>query len=239
MLMTFRDDLMTARDAIVKSNFTVRDGSVVPTTADVGYNEAVKLQATYLYADLIDSSGLVAISPQLTVGKILRLYLDLNVRIIRKNGGGIRSFDGDRVMGIFVGITRFDQAVKTAMQIKWACNNIIQPEIVKRYQSIANNAWTIRPACGIATGDALVVRGGVRRADNDLVSVGLAPNLAAKLSDIRTDTDHVRIGAGTYKNLSDASRLSNGKNMWTGPENITIGGKSYSYLRSNYYWSIP
>lgn len=61
--MTFRDDLMTARDAIVKSNFTVRDRSVVPTTADVGYNEAVKLQATYLYADLIDSSGLVAISP--------------------------------------------------------------------------------------------------------------------------------------------------------------------------------
>jgi adenylate cyclase len=158
MLMTFKDDLIDARDAIVTTNFTVRDGTVVPTTADVGYDDAVKLQATYLYADMVDNSGLVAISPQQTVGKVLRLYLDLNVRIIRKNGGKIRSFDGDRVMGIFVGVSRFDQTVKTAMQIKWACNNIIQPEIAKRYQSIANNDWTIRPACGIASGEAFIVR---------------------------------------------------------------------------------
>jgi len=237
--MTFKDDLIEARDAIVTTNFTVRDGILVPTTADVGYDDAVKLQATYLYADLVDSSGLVAISPQQTVGKILRLYLDLNVRIIRKNGGEIRSFDGDRVMGIFVGVTRFDQAVKTAMQIKWACDNIIQPEIAKRYKSIANNDWTIRPACGIASGEALIVRGGVRRADNDLVSVGVAPNLAAKLSDIRASTCHVRLGAGTYKKLSNASRLGkNGNNMWIGPESTTMGGKKYSYYRSNYNWSI-
>jgi adenylate cyclase len=237
--MTFKDDLIAARDAIVTTNFTVRDSTVVPTTADVGYDDAVKLQATYLYADMVDSSGLVAISPQQTVGKVLRLYLDLNVRIIRKNSGEIRSFDGDRVMGIFVGVSRFDQAVKTAMQIKWACDNIIQPDIAKRYQSIVNNDWMIRPACGIASGEALIVRGGVRRADNDLVSVGVAANLAAKLSDIRGATCHVRLGAGTYKDLSDVGRLaSNGKNMWTGPESTTMGGKNYSYYRSNHNWAI-
>src|SRR5690348_14485865 len=111
--MSFKDDLIAARDSIVGTAFKVRNGTIVPTTTDVGYDEAVKLPATYLYADMADSSGLVAVSPQETVGKVLRLYLDLSVRIIRRNDGHIRSFDGDRVMGIFIGDTRYDAAVRS------------------------------------------------------------------------------------------------------------------------------
>jgi hypothetical protein len=116
--VTFKDDVISARDEILSSSFSVRAGSTVPTTEDVGYNEAVKLSATYLYADMVDSSGLVAISPKETVGKVLRLYLDLSVRIIRREGGHIRSFDGDRVMGIFIDADRCDAAVRAAMKIK-------------------------------------------------------------------------------------------------------------------------
>ena len=95
--MTFKEELISACDAIVGTDFTVRSGTVVPETPDVGYDEAVKLSATYLYADMVDSSGLVALSPQQTVGKVIRLFLDMSVRIIRRNQGHIRSFDGDRV----------------------------------------------------------------------------------------------------------------------------------------------
>ena len=38
---------------------------------------------------------------------------------------------------------------------------------------------------------------------SDLVSVGAIPNLAAKLSDIRDGDYKIRIGAGTYSDLSD------------------------------------
>ncbi len=199
--MTFKDDLVKARDEIIGSSFTVRGGQVVPQTGDVGFNEAVKLQATYLYADMANSSGLVGASPKETVGKVLRLYLDLSVRIIRRNGGHIRSFDGDRVMGIFIGDGRADASVKAAMQIKWACTELIQPKLVAKYRSIENSGWVLKTGIGIANGEAFIVRAGVRRTGSDLVSVGAAPNLAAKLSDIRHEPYHIRIGAGAYRDL--------------------------------------
>jgi len=236
--MSFYDDLITAMDDIVSSSFVVRNGAVVPTTTDVGYDEAVKLAATYLYADMADSSGLVAVSPQETVGKILRLYLDLSVRIIRKHDGHIRSFDGDRVMGIFIGDKRYDKAAKSAMQIKWACSHLIQPKIKQKYKSISDSGWVVRTGCGIASGDALIVRGGVRKSSSDLVSVGVAPNLAAKLSDVREEPYNVRIGAATYKNLTDNGRLSNGVDMWDGTYELKMGGESYKYYRSSYHWSV-
>lgn len=236
--MTLKDDLTKARDEIVGTGFTVRKGLVVPKSADVGFNEAVQLDATYLYSDMVDSSGLVKISPKETVGKVLRLYLDLSVRIIRARGGHIRSFDGDRVMGIFIGAGRQDKAVQAAMQIKWACMNLIQPKIDAKYKSIKDNEWKIKSASGIASGDTFVVRGGVRKSGSDLVSVGIAPNLAAKLSDLRQGANHVFIGKATYSSLGKNARESKGVNMWNGPYSLTVGGKGYEYYRSNYYWAI-
>ncbi len=236
--MTLLDELSAARDDILSSAFSVRDGRVVPATADVGYNDAVQLRATYLYADMADSSGLVAISPPRTVGKILRLHLDLSVRIARSNGGHIRSFDGDRVMAIFAGDNRFDQAVKAAMQVKWACFKVIQPKIAAQFKSVSAADWKLRTGCGIASGGALVVRGGVRRAGSDLVSVGTPPNLAAKLSDVRCEPYNVRIDVETYDHLSDSARLSGGKNMWQGPYVLKIGGREAKYYRSSYKWRV-
>lgn len=236
--MTFKEDLVAARDGIIDTGFTVSGGNVVPETGNVGYNEAKKVNATYLYADMVDSSGLVAASPKETVGKVIRLYLDLSVRIIRKHDGHIRSFDGDRVMGIFMGDGRYDRAVKAAMQIKWACDKLIQPELTGHYKSIRDAGWVLKPGCGIANGDALIVRGGVRRTSSDLVSIGVVPNLAAKLSDIRHGDYNIRIGAGTYKGLSDSSLLSKGVNMWEGTFELKMGGKAYKYYRTSYRWPI-
>lgn len=238
--MGLRDELVKARDEIVGADFTSRNGTVVPKTVDVGYNEAVKLSATYLYADMVDSTGLREVSPEATVGKVMRLYLDLSVRIIRAQQGHIRSFDGDRVMGIFIGTGRADRAVKSAMQILWACNNLIQPEIRSRYKSIRNSDWVIKPGSGVATSDALIVRGGVRQSSSDLVSIGLAPNMAAKLSDIRHPPYRTRIGKGTYSSLDDSLKYSqkNEEAMWDGPHSLKMGGKSFEYYRSSYLWSV-
>jgi len=238
--MTLRDDLIEARDEIVQTDFTSRDGTVVPKTIDVGYNESVKLAATYLYADMANSTGLREISPATTVGKVMRLYLELSVRIIRAQQGHIRSFDGDRVMGIYIGTGRADRAVKSAMQILWACNNLIQPEITSRYKSIKDVGWIVKPGSGVASSDALIVRGGVRKSSSDLVSIGIAPNMAAKLSDIRHPPYRTRIGKGTYSSLSDSLKYSvrNGEDMWGGPHSLEMGGKSFEYYRSSYMWSV-
>lgn len=48
----------------------------------------------------------------------------------------------------------------------------------------------------------------------------------------------MRIGAATYKQLSDNARLSKGVNMWDGTYELKMGGKSYKYYRSSYHWSV-
>lgn len=124
------------------------------------------------------------------------------------------------------------------MQIKWACSHVIQPKITAKYKSIREAQWKLRPGCGVASGDSLIVRGGVRQSSSDLVSVGTAPNLAAKLSDVRHEPYNVRIGAATYRKLSENARLSKGVNMWQGTYTLTMGGKKYIYYRSSYHWSV-
>ncbi|MDQ1178653.1 hypothetical protein [Rhodococcus sp. SORGH_AS_0301] len=57
-----------------------------------------------------------------------------------------------------------------------------------------------------------------------MISIGVAPNLAAKLSDIRYTGDAAkyvtRIGKGTFSKLSNAKKLTGGKDMWEGPYSI-------------------
>jgi adenylate cyclase len=239
--MSLRDDV----DKAVKDTFssdwsTVKRASAVDAVPDpdaMGYSEGVIVPSTYLYADMANSSGLQTTSPQDTVAKIMRVYLSVCVRVIRSLDGHVRSFDGDRVMGIFSGPNKEDRAAKAAMRIKYAVKELIQPAAKARFGSLTKSGWELRHACGIATGKTLMARAGVRGND-DMISIGVAPNLAAKLSDIRDWPQATFIGAGTYKALSDSGKLSKGTNMWTGPFSMTMGGGSYQYYKSNYSWSF-
>lgn len=209
----------------------------VPDPSKMGYSEGVYLPSTYLYADMADSSGLVAVSPAETVARVMKAYLSVSTRIIRANNGHIRSFDGDRVMGIFAGNDRYSRAAKSALQIKWAMNSLVQPAIASQFGSIKESGWQLRHACGIASGKSLLVRAGFRGND-DMISVGTAPNLAAKLSDLRQDHFSTFIGSGTYNKLNDAAKLSKGVDMWRGPFSYAMGGKTYSYYKTSYFWRL-
>jgi len=58
--MALIDDLKSETAAIVKGAWKRRDGEIVPESDAVGLgNEAVELEATFLYADLADSTELV------------------------------------------------------------------------------------------------------------------------------------------------------------------------------------
>lgn len=224
----------TALDTTVRTDLAL---DTVPDPDNMGYSQGVYLPSTYLYADMADSSGLVALSPADTVARVIKAYLAVSTRIIRANRGHIRSFDGDRVMGIYAGTDRQTRAVKSAMQIKWAMNELVRPAIEAQFKSIREGDWQLNHACGIASGKALLVRGGFRGND-DLVSIGTAPNLAAKLSDLREPRFNTYLGKGTYSGLTDAAIVSNGKNMWDGPHKLEMGGKKYDYYKSSYLWNF-
>lgn len=235
--MALKDDLTSAVDGILGKTFEERDGKVIPTSEDIALsNGAVKLDAAFLYADLAGSGLIAKICPWDTTAKIIRAYLDCAVRIIRAHGGEIRSFDGDRVMGVFIGEYKRSNATKSAMKIYWATRNIIEPEARKRFNSVKNNDLKIRQACGIDVGATRAVRAGIRN-NNDLIWIGKPASFSAKLSDTREHPYCTFISADVYNGLSDEAKFSNGANMWEKRTKKFAGTEETCY-RSSYFW-IP
>lgn len=84
-------------------------------------------------------------------------------------------------MGIFVSDSKNSNAAKAALNINWAVQEVIRPKLAARWGDFV---WVMDHGVGIDTGEAMLVRGGVL-GENDIISIGGAPNIAAKLSDLR------------------------------------------------------
>lgn len=233
--MALKADLTDAVDDILGKSFVERDGQKIPTSDDVALsNGAVKLDAAFVYADLAGSSLIAKVCPWDTTAKIIRAYLDCAVRIIRSHGGEIRSFDGDRVMGVFIGDSKRSNAVRSALKIKWATENLIQPKATGMFKSVKNNDVKIRQACGIDVGVTRAVRAGIRN-NNDLIWIGRPPSFAAKLSDIREHPYSTFISKAVYDSLADDAKLSKGVNMWES-RTVQFAGANETIYRSSYWW---
>lgn len=227
-------EIETQVQEIINTSWSIRDGQVIPKTKDVVLkNGAVRVEATYLYADLGDSSGAAQKLKKEVTGKIIRTYLDAASRIIKHFDGAIRSFDGDRVMGVFIGGSKNTNSVKAALGINWAMDEVLKPKLEKRWPTLPN-FYKIHHGVGVATGEALIVRGGVRD-NNDLVSIGEAPNVAAKLSDLRQTPD-VYITEDVYDGMNEKAKYTDGKGMWTDVSSQTIGGTVYKVKGSTWTW---
>ncbi len=121
--------------------------------------------------------------------EIYKNYLYCASRLIRNEGGAITAYDGDRVMGLFIGDFQWSNAVKCALKINYAVSQIINPAIKAQYDS---SEFAVSQCVGIDTSEVYASRAGVR-GDNDLVWIGRAPNYAAKPHRIisnSTNVDH-------------------------------------------------
>lgn len=246
--MTYQDDIRDQASKILNEEWKIRDGQVVPSTDDVAHkNGAVKLEATFLYADLAGSSELQKEYLDTFAAKAVRMYLGGATSIIRKFGGSIKSFDGDRVMGVFVGKSMRNDAVKAAFAIEWFVSQVINPMVKKRHEKNGtSNVWVARHGIGIDAGEALIVRAGVRNRPgqhnhNDLIFVGRAPNVAAKLSSFRDESaGPIIITHDVYSFLKPEQKkfLKSDKNVWSNPKTETVGPHSLKLYRSS-YWRSP
>ena len=94
----------------------------------------MKLTGTVLYADLADSTDLVDRYKKPFAAEIYKTFLHCAAKIIRDQGGVITAYDGDRIMAVYIGNTKNTSAVKTAMKIKWAVDEIITPAKRSQYR---------------------------------------------------------------------------------------------------------
>jgi class 3 adenylate cyclase len=206
-------DLETSVAAIFSTEWTRRNGQDVPKAADVQLeNHGVDLDATILYADLVESTGLVRGHKDWFAGEVYKAFLFCACELIKNNDGVITAFDGDRVMAVFLGDSKNSSAAKCALQINYSVLKIINPAIKNQY---ADTTYQLKQAVGIDTGKVLVARTGVR-GDNDLVWVGRSANYAAKLCSVRESGYYSFITADVFSRLSEETKMGGDpkRSMW-------------------------
>ena len=228
------NDLTTEVTSILATRWESRDGRMVPEAENVKLgNDAVKLYGTVLYADLADSTGLVKQKSAAFAAEVYKCYLHCASKIIEHYGGVITAFDGDRVMAVYIGDSKNSSAARCALAINDAVLKIINPKIEAQYPG---KGYTVRQSVGIDSGPLFVAKTGIR-GSNDLVWVGTAANLAAKLCALRTDNYASWITRAVYDKLRADVKMDGEKDMWeqrlwTAQDNMTIYRSSYSWAAS-------
>ena len=206
------NELADSVDSILSSVWDLKDGHVIPETTDLALGNAGRtIDATVLYADLADSTELAIYDEQIAA-EVYKSYLLGTTKIIKAQGGEIRSFDGDRVMGVFMGNSKNTAAAKAALKINYFFSQVLQPKFVGFYAHLQSSPFKFAQSVGIDTGQIRVARAGVR-VDNDLIWVGRAPNIAAKLSSIREPGFSSYITEPVFRVLHQSAKVFNASDI--------------------------
>ncbi len=231
--MALQDELKTKVAEIFRTSWETRDGRVVPEPEDLGLgNEAVEFElATVLYADLSGSTSLVDTHGWQFAAEVYKTFLHCAAKIILAEGGKIRSYDGDRVMGIWVGDTQCRPATRCALKINHAVQKIINPALKAQY---TQSTYEVKQVVGIDATKIRSARTGVR-GSNDVVWVGRAANYAAKLTEIDSDK-RTWITKEVYDRLDDSLKTTNGQPMWGSYNWNTHDNRSI--YGSTWRWSV-
>jgi len=229
--MSLETELETRVSQIFNAQWTERSGQVVPSPDSIKLtNDAVKIFGTILYADMSESTKLVDSYKPSFSAEIYKAYLHCAARVIRSEGGEIVAYDGDRIMAVFIGDLKNTKATRAALKINYARINIINPSILKRYDT----TYQVNHTVGIDTSTLYVANTGIRGA-KDLVWVGKSANHAAKLCGL-PNTHQTRITKEVYGKLPDSLKVTNGKAMW---EPVTWKENGRSIYRSSWLWGSP
>lgn len=233
--MALKEKLDKEVRRIFNDSWSKREGMKIPEPVDIALekNDAVEFErATVLYADLCKSTALVDDYKWWFAAEIYRAYLRCAADVIRSEGGTVTAYDGDRVMGVFIGDSQTTSAARCGLKINYAVEKIVNPELKKRY----NNDYIVKQIVGIDTTETRVARTGVR-GDNDLVWVGQAANYAAKLTDLDM-TENTFVTGRAFERMSDDVKYGGDpkRSMWTGykwsqKDNMQIYG-------STWWWSF-
>lgn len=230
--MSLKTDLEVYCGDVFRSRWETRNGTVVPNEdSRLGLkNEAIKIDGTVLYSDLADSTDMVDKETASFAAEIYKTYLYCCARIIASQGGSVTAYDGDRIMGVFIGSSKNTNAINAALNIRYAVNAIVMPKMKAVYTT---KAFQVKHVSGIDTSELLVAKTGARGA-NDLVWVGRAANYAAKLSSL--PSGYTYITSDVYRMINDEAKFANGSPMWE--QRVWTGFNSSTIYRSNYQRSF-
>ncbi len=230
--MPLLDDITNKISSYFTEKFEVNETTIVPSTdySKLTFgNSGLTSDLTFLFVDIRKSSQLHNTYGYINAAKIYQSFHDINVRIINSRDGQVRAFDGERIMGVFAGEKKNDNAVSAALNVRWAVSNILNKHFKPEF--------AINIGIGIDTGKTLITKVGKGRdvSNNDLVWVGKACNYASHMCD--ESTNMIYISPTVYNTLSLTNKVSEGKNIWESIDMKLKNDKLVPCLRTNYWCS--
>ncbi len=181
----FRESLIDETTEFFDGEYEIVQGRVVPSADEVAFGKYGKeVELAMLFIDVKESTRIVDAFRLKTAARMYQSFLRGVTLIARKNGGEIRSFNGDGVLVTFYGDSKCDNAVRSALQMMDFVKNVLKPKL-HSYFLRNKKLQSLNFDCGIGidVGNIFVVKGGAKGGDNnDLVWVGNPTNYAVKLS---------------------------------------------------------
>lgn len=246
--MGLKKDITDKVTEIINTNFTTEEVSFVPdiTNPKLTFNNTGLLfEATVLYIDLRDSTGILNKHNKSTIAKIHKAYLHTTVKIATSLGGEVRSFNGDSVLAFFQGTTKttLSNAVKAAMQIRF---------MIANSESGINNLLSQYSAVdfgiGMDDGKILCTKVGIGGDNNtkDLIWIGNPINKSVIISDECKASEYIGISNYVYQNLTDEVKFGTKKDyfnndvkvdMWTA-YNVQYNGKWETFYKTSWFWHV-
>ncbi|WP_080436631.1 adenylate/guanylate cyclase domain-containing protein [Burkholderia ubonensis] len=234
--MTLHEDLLNKVTELTAENWAeIPSGCTIPDLDNLNYlNSGVNLYATILYADIHGSTPLVDSTDSQLAAEYYKAFLHCASQIIRNQTGEIQAYDGDRVMGVFLGENHANRAINSALMINFSISSIINPTFSNQY---GDSHKKLQHTVGIDTGPVMATKVGVRAA-GELAWIGAPANYAAKLNSFNgLDPAYpTRITTRTFELLPDNLKIDiNRNNMWDGPYNNL---KKIDHYRCNYWMTF-
>ena len=109
-------------------------------------------------------------------------------------------------MGVFVEGAKNTNAAEAGLKINYFFSQVLTPSFNNFYKQAYPAGLSLNQTVGIDTSKVMVVRSGIRN-NNDLVWVGRAPNIAAKLSGIRESGYSTYITKTVFDVMVDSSKF--------------------------------
>lgn len=239
--MGFKTDLDKDVQTYFDSKYEITEGTVIPDVGDIALGpKGRNLDLAMLFIDVRESTNIVDAFRRLTAARMYKGFLSGVTQIARNQDGQLRSFNGDGVLVAFIGERMRSRAVKTAMHLKAFGNEMLKPKLQKYFDNNKQAADVeFDFGIGVHVGKVLVVRGGIRGANNnDLVWVGNATNYAVRLSSLGENPYNIHVTGDVYEQMAEDVKYvtEDGvkKNMWQ-----SLSWQGETIYRTTYQWALP
>ena len=229
---------------ILESDFSTFEIVRVPDDDDrrlIDENSSFGGHFVFLDVYMRESSRINGNHPLITVAKIYRAFHHCMVSCLLGNHGRVRGFHGDRIMGVFSGDDKVNEAVDCANYMVGCFIEVLQPRI----RALLNDS-NYEMGVGVSMGKALVIKAPLLRQKStcQLLWIGDAPYWGAQLSEnANAWKGRINICTGCYEKLLKENRYhvdqdGNRTDKWTHGA-LEWGGSLIDMYRSTWYYSLP